>query len=97
MAKLNLNEKQLISTISKRLLNMKSISQLSGKGVRLVVDDDKLIINLYIRVFYGVNIPQLSYDIQTKCKKMLDEEYKLPVSAININVEGIDINKENHD
>lgn len=62
----------------------------SIKGIDISVDEETISLDLRINVFYGVNIPQLSYDIQTKLKPIVEEVSKLKVKAINISVEGID-------
>ena len=41
-------------------------------------------------VYYGVNIPQLCYDIQTKVRKNIEETAGLEIKAVNIRVVGID-------
>lgn len=64
-------------------------------GIRITTDDDNVItIALDIIVYFGVNIPQLCYDIQTKVKNNLEEKTGLEIKAVNIVVEGIDERKE---
>ena len=53
-------------------------------------DDDAVTINLEIIVYYGVNIPQLCYDIQTRVKRDIQEMTDTEIRAVNIRVEGID-------
>ncbi len=63
----------------------------AGSGIRITEDEDyKLIVTTDIIVYYGVNIPQLCYDIQTRVKHAVEEASGIPVKAVNINVEGID-------
>jgi uncharacterized alkaline shock family protein YloU len=59
-------------------------------GVKLSEEDDGLIINCGIIVYFGVNIPQLCYDIQTKVKRDVEKTTGQIVKAVNIRVEGID-------
>ena len=47
-------------------------------------------INLEIIVYFGVNIPQLCYDIQSKVRNDLESNAGLNVRAVNIKVEGLD-------
>lgn len=64
-------------------------------GIRVSSDDDEVItIQLEIIVYFGVNIPQLCYDIQTKVKRNIEAETGLEIKAINIRVVGIDERKE---
>lgn len=63
---------------------------LGNPGIRITNDDDQITIALDIIVYFGVNIPQLCYDIQTKVKNNLEESTGLEIKAVNITVEGID-------
>ena len=59
-------------------------------GVRISRNGDNISINLHIIVYYGYNIPQLSYEIQSAVKTIIAEFTGLKVDAVNISVEGID-------
>lgn len=59
-------------------------------GIKISEDDGDLTVNCEIIVYYGVNIPQLCYDIQSKVKRDIEEKTGLTVRAINIRVEGLD-------
>ena len=63
---------------------------LLNPGIRVSSDDEVLTIQLEIIVYYGVNIPQLCYDIQTKVRKNIEETAGLEIKAVNIRVVGID-------
>lgn len=59
-------------------------------GIKISEDDGQLTINCEIIVFYGVNIPQLCYDIQMKVKRDVEDAVGSEVRAVNIRIEGID-------
>ncbi len=59
-------------------------------GIKISEDDGELTINCGIIVYFGVNIPQLCYDIQSKVKKDIEDNTGLTVRAVNIRVEGLD-------
>ena len=59
-------------------------------GIKITEEDGELTVNCGIIVYFGVNIPQLCYDIQSKVKKDIEESTGRTVKAINIRVEGID-------
>lgn len=59
-------------------------------GVKVTEEEDGLIVNCEIIVYFGVNIPQLCYDIQTRIKNDIEKKTGMPVKAVNIRVEGID-------
>ncbi|MBR2541046.1 MAG: Asp23/Gls24 family envelope stress response protein [Mogibacterium sp.] len=58
-------------------------------------DDGIITISIEIIVYYGVNIPQLCYDIQTKVRKNLQTRTGLEIKAVNIIVDGIDSRPDN--
>lgn len=62
----------------------------TNPGIKVTEEDDYLIVNLEIIVYFGVNIPQLCYDIQTKVKNDVEKNAGVEVRAVNIRVEGID-------
>ena len=66
---------------------------LINPGIRITSDDDCLTIQLEIVVYFGVNIPQLCYDIQTDVKKNIESVTGLKIKAVNIEVIGIDERK----
>lgn len=59
-------------------------------SIKINEDDGEYIINVDIRVKYGTNIPQLSYDLQTGLIHSLMEHAGIVVKTVNIRVEGID-------
>ncbi len=71
------------------LQNMLSRDKTSP-GIKISEEDDRLVINLEIIVYFGVNIPQLCYDIQSKIKNDLENNAGVNVKAVNIKVEGLD-------
>ena len=58
-------------------------------GIWIDKSEDQYIIGIRIKVYYGINIPQLSYDIQTRIKNGLSES-DINIKSINISIEGID-------
>ncbi len=66
---------------------------MGAQGIKVVRDEDSIEITIHLIVFYGINIPQLSYDIQNKVKESVEKYTGLTVTAVNIGVEGIDRKK----
>lgn len=66
----------------------------ANPGIKIIDDDDGITVNCDIIVYFGVNIPQLCYDIQSKVKKDIEECAGITVKAVNIVVEGIDKSEE---
>ena len=59
------------------------------KGVRLNIEDNKLIVDLYIIVEYGTNIPTIANMLMSGVKYKIEETTGLTVREINVFVEGV--------
>ena len=70
------------------------VSHSQNPGIKITEDEGALVISCEIIVYFGVNIPQLCYDIQTRVKNDVENTLGVPVRAVNIRVEGIDTAKE---
>nr|WP_298569678.1 Asp23/Gls24 family envelope stress response protein [uncultured Mogibacterium sp.] len=60
------------------------------QGVHVNDEDEKVTVDIHIIAAYGVNIPQLSYDIQNRVKKIIEKETGISVEAVNICIEGVE-------
>ena len=65
-----------------------------SKGIKVEVNGEKVVFDIGIIVDYGVNIPDIAHEIQTKIRKAVSEMTGKFVSAINISVQGIRTNIE---
>ncbi len=81
----------ITESFSKNILGREPVSS----GIKIQREDDDVTINVSIIVYYGVNIPQLSYDIQIGVKNAIESYTGLNVKAVNVAVEGIDRSKVN--
>ena len=68
---------------------------IQNPSIKVTEDDEGVTINCGIIVYFGVNIPQLCYDIQTKVKKDIESTTGISVNAVNITVQGIDKRETN--
>ena len=68
-----------------------------AKGIKVEVGEKETKIDVNIIVEYGVRIPDVAFEIQNRVKKAVETMAGLKVSAININVQGINMpeNKQN--
>ena len=62
-----------------------------SKGVRLQMNNEHLIINLYIIVEYGTNINAIADTLKSNVKYQVEQQIGLPVGRVNIFVEGVRI------
>lgn len=81
-------EKIIVQKIADTISSIEGISKIIKVGIDK--EKDMYIVSIKLKVYYGVNIPTLSYDIQTLGKNsLLPEELEL-IKSINVSVEGID-------
>lgn len=59
------------------------------KGVKVEMNDDAVLIDLYIVVEYGVRIPELAWEVQENVKKNVETMTGLNVEKVNIHIEGV--------
>ena len=77
--------------ISEVLSGKKSLS----KGIKVIVTEKDAKIDVNIIVEYGVRIPEIAFEIQTKVKKAVETMTGLKVKEVNVHVQGVNTNIEN--
>lgn len=61
-----------------------------GRGVYIKNQDDgTLVVDLYVYLQYGVNVPAVSIAIQKAVKSAISDMAELDVTAVNVHIEGI--------
>lgn len=65
-----------------------------SKGVKIELEGNEVVIDLYVIVKYGVKIPDVAFSIQNSVKNSVETMTGLSVKAVNINVQGITFEKE---
>lgn len=65
-----------------------------SKGVKVELEGNEVIIDLYVIVKYGVKIPDVAFSIQNSVKNSVESMTGLSVKAVNINVQGITFEKD---
>ena len=63
-----------------------------GKSVFVGVRDGKLVISVHIQVTYGINISAAVDNIVHKITYTIEDVTGLPVAAVNVYVEGMQVN-----
>ncbi len=66
----------------------------SSKGVKVVIDDKNVKIDMFVVVEYGVKIPDVAWEIQEKTKSEVEAMTGLTVTAVNVNIEGVNVIKK---
>ena len=60
-----------------------------AKGVRVKLEDDKVVVELSVMMAYGHTIPEMGKAIQDGVKAAIESMTGLDVAAVNVNVGGI--------
>lgn len=77
----SLHNKKVADSFSKKNL---------GRGVYISdQEDDSLVVDIYVYLQYGVNVPSVSVAIQKAVKAAIKNMAELEVTAVNVHVEGI--------
>ena len=66
----------------------------AARPIKVEIKDNKPLINLYIITKYGVRIPDISWDIQSRVKESLMKKLGVDVDEIDIHVQGIQFPKK---
>ena len=81
------------STKFKRIINKND-----SKGVKLkILPNGKLIIDVYIKVFNGINIPDISFRVQENIKNNISSMVEMKIGKINVHVVGVDFISNNEE
>lgn len=68
-----------------------------AKGVKVIVTEKDAKIDVNIIVEYGVRIPEIAFEIQTKVKKAVETMTGLKVTEVNVHVQGVNTNIDKKD
>ena len=60
-----------------------------AKGVRVKLEEDKVVVELSVLMEYGSTIPELCHAVQEGVKNAVESMTGLEVSAVNVNVGGV--------
>ena len=64
-----------------------------SKGVKIDLDGNKVTVDLFVNIKYGVRIPDVAWAAQNAVKNAVETMTGLEVVAVNINVQGITFDK----
>ena len=66
----------------------------ASRNIKVEIKDNKPLINLYIVIKYGVRIPDIAWDIQSRVKEGLMKKLSIDINEIDIHVQGIQFPKK---
>ncbi|MBC8499268.1 MAG: Asp23/Gls24 family envelope stress response protein [Candidatus Atribacteria bacterium] len=90
------SKKTIIKEITDMLMGDtdKSKLSISSRTIKIEAKNNTPLINLYIIIKYGVRIPNIAWDIQTRIKEDIKNKLGININEIDIHVEGIQFPKK---
>jgi len=89
------NRKSIIKEITDMLKGDTNENETEeNRNIKVEIKDNKPLINLYIIIKYGVRIPDIAWDIQSRVKKNLMKKLNIDINEIDIHVQGIQFPKK---
>ncbi len=90
------SRKSIIKEITDMLRGATSENEIeeASRTIKVEIKDNKPLINLYIVIKYGVRIPDIAWDIQTRVKEGIMKKLDIDINEIDIHVQGIQFPKK---
>lgn len=73
------------------LMNVAANKKSGARGVRLSVDEDGAVVDVYILIRYGYAIPEVAGKIQNAVSSALESMTGFAVKAVNVHVGGVSL------
>lgn len=64
-----------------------------NKGIEVLIDGDRVIVDLYIIVEFGVRIKEVAYNVIENVKYAIENQLGLTTLKVNVIVQGVRIDK----
>lgn len=65
-----------------------------GKGIKVQLGENVVLIDVYLIVEYGVVIPELAKEVQRKVKLSVETMTGINVTQVNVHIQGVNFQKE---
>jgi len=90
------SRKSIIKEITDMLRGDTSENEIeeASRTIKVEIKDNKPLINLYIIIKYGVRMPDIAWDIQSRVKEGLRKKLGTDIYEIDIHVQGIQFPKK---
>lgn len=81
----------LTDSITENILGKEPLA----KGTKVTQTGAGITIDMYIKVYYGVKIPSVAWDLQRNVKREVETMTEKSVMAVNVHVQGVEREKPN--
>lgn len=81
----------IVDTVSRRLADTVSelLKKQSGKGVKVVTSGDRIFIDVYVIIKYGVSINAVAESLKEGIKYKVEKFTGMIVDTVNVNIIGV--------
>ncbi len=69
------------------------IGKNNNPDVKIEINPDSILVNLFLTINYGIRIPDLTWEVQAKVKEKIKEVTGLDIEQINVHIQGIYFSK----
>jgi uncharacterized alkaline shock family protein YloU len=63
----------------------------SKRGVQVHIDEDQIVIDLYVVIEYGVRIATVARNIISGVKFNVEKAMEVPITSVNVHVQGLHV------
>ena len=84
---------KMSGNITKEIISKLGMKNLS-KGVKISVEDGKVVVDLAVNLEYGYNIPEVTANVQERVKSAIETMTGLTVESVNIRIAGVNLEDE---
>jgi uncharacterized alkaline shock family protein YloU len=82
----------VVGITAPRLQNGKAVllkPEKSNQGIQIRVVNDRIIVEVYVALEYGLRISEIAHNIMSSVKFSLEKMLGVPVAQVNVNVQGL--------
>ena len=66
----------------------------SKRGVEVQIDEDQIVIDLYVVIEYGVRVATVARNVISSVKFSVEKAIGVPLTAVNVHVQGLHVSAE---
>jgi uncharacterized alkaline shock family protein YloU len=82
----------VVGIAAPRLQNGKAVllkPEKSNQGIQIRIVNDRIIVEVYVALEYGLRISEIALNIMSSVKFSLEKMLGVPVARVNVNVQGL--------
>lgn len=80
----------MAGNITKEIISKLGMKNLS-KGVKVVVEDASVVVDLSLNIKYGYSVPEVSENVQDRVKAAIENMTGLNVAAVNVQIASVSL------